>query len=38
MHSSAPEQSGSQVTSDVSNSYGFAIQFFPGLAYALSPK
>jgi hypothetical protein len=38
LHNSTPEQPGSQPTIDVTDSYGFVLTFFPGLAYALSPK
>ncbi|HXB07320.1 MAG TPA: hypothetical protein VNW04_09395 [Puia sp.] len=38
MHNSQPVQQGSQLTGDVSDSYVASIRFFPGIAYALSPK
>lgn len=37
-HSSQNEPPGNQPDRDVFNSYGFSLQFFPGVAYALSPR
>lgn len=37
-HSSQDEPQGNQPTADVYNSYGFVLQFFPGIAYALNSK
>ena len=38
MHTTLDQQPGSQPVSDVNNIYGFTLQFFPGIAYALNAK
>jgi len=38
MHTAQDQQPGTQPTRDVNNIYGFALQFFPGIAYALNAK
>lgn len=37
-HSSQNEPQGNQPSEDVNNTYNFALQFFPGIAYALNQK
>ena len=38
MHTTQDNPGGSQITSDVTNQYGFGLQLFPGIAYALNSK